>query len=507
MSSSGPFDFLVEPLVGVVGLPVDQTKFLLIVLLSYPLGFGFRLLPSAQLKHLYSSGIGLFFMFFCFGYVGWVHFFATSLFIYASFFLVPPQYLPKLAFFFLFIYLSSLHIYRMIIDYMGYSMDTTALMMVLIVKLSILACNYSDGVKEKQEKELLTQISRENAISVVPGFLEYISYLAWFPTMLSGPAFHFTHYKNWIENQHHVPSPWKQTGLVFLSALLHGGLYVFLTQKFPVEICFVPHGMDHMPFISKLFYIWIATFGVRNKYYFIWKLTEGSGVLSGLGYGGVDESGNPKWDRLTNIEVWKVESCTAARDISTFWNSKTGDWLKNYIYFRQSKNPASGSVPTYALYLTNTASAFWHGFYPGYYLSFVFTAITVDLSRQVHSFMRPYVESSERAKQIGEYLSRLIAIITLNYGFLSFIGLSMDRSLNAFRSVGYFGHITVFLIYVGLYVAKRIIKKPRTPKAQTDNTPIPSSVPSSAPSSEPPSSIPTEGSPEPSPEPEKLKNE
>jgi lysophospholipid acyltransferase len=33
----------------------------------------------------------------------------------------------------------------------------------------------------------------------------------------------------------------------------------------------------------------------RNRYYFVWLMAEGSSILSGFGYNGLDEKGNHKW--------------------------------------------------------------------------------------------------------------------------------------------------------------------------------------------------------------------
>lgn len=45
------------------------------------------------------------------------------------------------------------------------------------------------------------------------------------------------------------------------------------------------------------------------------------------------------------------------------------------------------------MYITNTVSAFWHGFYPGYYISFVKASLEIDMMRRLRAKARPMVTS------------------------------------------------------------------------------------------------------------------
>jgi len=337
--------------------------------------------------------------------------------MYGTFNLIPSRYLPKVAFFFMFAYLSSLHIYRMVTDYMGWKLDASAVLMVLVIKITTLACNYCDGKRlDTPEAEFLTPSYKEFAVKRMPTLLEYYSYLFFFPTFLSGPSFHFAPYLKWINDELYVDQKYNPSGKMpdptwavleaFGLAVVLVGVHLVVSGKFPLEIFFQEHGVDHMSLFVRHVYLQAAVIGVRCKYYFIWKLAEGAGTLTGLGFSGYDKQGIPTWTRLTNIYLIKIESFGCLRDITTYWNCKTGEWLKNYIYFRQTKNPNKDRVPTYALYLTNTASAVWHGFYPGYYFAFVYAAFTTDIARQLRALFRPMATShngKEEKKNISSF--------------------------------------------------------------------------------------------------------
>uniref|UniRef100_A0A6B2L2Y8 Uncharacterized protein n=1 Tax=Arcella intermedia TaxID=1963864 RepID=A0A6B2L2Y8_9EUKA len=467
-------------MVDIINFPLDQLKFVLCLILSYPLGYLYWVLKSPSTKHLYTLSIGLFMILFCYGLVGLLHFFVPTLIMYGIFMFAPPQYLPKIAFLFMFAYLAALHIYRMVTDYMGYKLDATSLIMVIVIKISMFACNYYDGKRKDKEADLITPSNLKYAVTELPSLIQYYSYLCYFPTFLSGPAFHYSEFNNWINNKHFVhpvhnpegksPSfPFLQTLQCFGISFVLAGIFVTVTGKYPVDVFFVEGGVDHMSFFGRFMYLHVAVMGVRCRYYFIWKLAEGAGIMSGLGFGGYDEAGNPLWDGLSNIEVLKIEICASLRDVTTYWNIKTGEWLKNYVYFRQTRNPNKDRVPGYALYLTNTASAFWHGFYPGYYFSFLYAAFTTDIARQIRSIFRPLVTEGTGKNEkiiypkyyIYDVLGRIIALTTFNYGFLSFVALSIPQSYIAYQNLYFSGHILSLVVYAALYAYNATAKKPK----------------------------------------------
>ena len=122
--------------------------------------------------------------------------------------------------------------------------------------------------------------------------------------------------------------------------------------------------------------VWILQmlgFTSRLKYYGVWTLTEGACILSGLGYNGIDpKSGHVDWNKLQNVNAYGVETAQNSRAYLENWNMNTNKWLRNYVYLRVTpKGKKPGFRATLATFVT---SAFWHGFYPGYYLTFLLGA-------------------------------------------------------------------------------------------------------------------------------------
>jgi hypothetical protein len=85
------------------------------------------------------------------------------------------------------------------------------------------------------------------------------------------------------------------------------------------------------------------------------------------------------WDRLMNVNPWGVETAQNTRAYLGNWNINTNNWLRNYVYLRVTPR---GKKPGFrASMATFVTSAFWHGFYPGYYLSFVLASFVQTVAK------------------------------------------------------------------------------------------------------------------------------
>lgn len=140
----------------------------------------------------------------------------------------------------------------------------------------------------------------------------------------------------------------------------------------------------------RIFQLYMLGVTARTKYYGVWTLTEGACILSGIGYNGIDpKTGRAKWDRLQNIRPWEVETAQNARAYLGHWNINTNMWLRNYMYLRVTpKGKKPGFRATLATFVT---SAFWHGFYPGYYMTFVLASFVQTAAKSMSSSPTTYI--------------------------------------------------------------------------------------------------------------------
>ena len=219
-----------------------------------------------------------------------------------------------------------------------------------------------------------------------------------FPSFFAGPAFDYFEYRQWIETtMFELPpgtDPSKaprtrrrrkipRSGLPATKKAIVGLLWIFTFLKlsswcptsYPLEEQYLNHG-----FLRRVFILHLIGFITRTKYYGVWYLTEGSCILTGIGYNGVDpKTGYIDWNRLQNVRPLEIELAQNSFAYLGNWNINTNQWLKNYIYLRVTpKGQKPGFRASVATFLT---SALWHGFYPGYYLTFVMASLVQTVAK------------------------------------------------------------------------------------------------------------------------------
>jgi len=61
-------------------------------------------------------------------------------------------------------------------------------------------------------------------------------------------------------------------------------------------------------------------------------LAEAVNNAGGLGFNGIDEKGRPKWDLLTNIKPWQLETATSLKVILDYWNMRKSIYIEFSVY-------------------------------------------------------------------------------------------------------------------------------------------------------------------------------
>lgn len=312
--------------------------------------------------------------------------------------------MPWAGFVFLMSHLSVNHLARQAANSPS-SVDITGAQMVLVMKLGAFCWNVADGTLPADQ---LSDFQKDRMLRQLPGLLDYAGYVFFFPALMAGPAMDFAEYRRWLDTtmfevpsnvdpakkpptrkkrkipRSGTPAAWKAaSGLFWILLFLNfSGWYNFDTLVGPT---YMNYG-----FLRRVFMMHMFSFTARMKYYGVWSLTEGACILAGLGYNGVDPvTGKVAWNRLQNINPWGVESAQNTRAYLENWNMKTNMWLRNYIYLRVTPR---GKKPGFrASMATFVTSAFWHGFYPGYYLTFVLASFV-----QTEAKRKFYLPSSQK---------------------------------------------------------------------------------------------------------------
>ncbi|KAL2271685.1 hypothetical protein VTJ83DRAFT_1056 [Remersonia thermophila] len=444
-----------------LGAGPDELKLIFSILLSYPLAGVLKRVPDARpaYKNLFSISVAVFYLVGLFDlWDGLRTLLISAGGAYAiAKYLRGSPYMPWVGFVFLMGHMSINHIARQAAN-SPRSVDVTGAQMVLVMKLSAFCWNVADGLLPEAE---LSDFQKDRRLTQLPSLLDYAGFVFFFPSMLVGPAFDFAEYRRWLDtSMFEVPAnvdPSKKprtrrkrkiprSGTPAVIKLVTGLLWIFAFLKLSAYFSpnallsdgFLTHG-----FLTRVLIFHLVGFTARTKYYGAWTMSEGACILAGLGYNGVDPAtGKVSWNRLQNIDPWRVESAQNTRGYLDAWNINTSKWLRNYVYLRvtpRGKKP--GFRATLATFVT---SAFWHGFYPGYYLTFVLGALIQNVAKHLRRNIRPFFLDPRSgaplpSKKYYDFASWLTTQLAFSFAVAPFLILEFRGSFRAWSRVYFYG--------------------------------------------------------------------
>ncbi|CAL1538713.1 unnamed protein product [Lymnaea stagnalis] len=447
---------LLKPLADAIGLPIDQINFLVCQLVALTLAFPFRSYLSVEkvgvkARHIVETVVGILLTLFCFGNQIW-HLLFQSVVSYICLAFGGKTYSHGLVFTFSMVYLSVCHIYRQVYDYGGYTLDITGPLMIQTQKLTSLAFALHDG--RYKDEARLSPDQREQAVRKLPNVLQYLSYMFYFHGIMVGPLTFYNDYIAFIDGTNFI-KPGNSAGvthqrhpaehlnkIVFRKLLVASacclGMMILPGLCFPPEKINTPEYYS-MNFLHKMIYILGVMTIAKHKYYFAWKLADAVNNAAGFGFSDFDAQGNPKWDLTDNVHIAGVELSTSLKVNIDSWNKKTLTWLRRMVYDRA---PFSKTLAVFA------CSAFWHGFYPGYYLTFGTGAFMTVVARDVRRYVRPWFQQSSVHKFAYEIITFTATRFANCYICFPFLVLEFYACFNMYRSLYFYYHILTLVGFV-----------------------------------------------------------
>ncbi|KND91620.1 Lysophospholipid acyltransferase, partial [Tolypocladium ophioglossoides CBS 100239] len=450
-----------EALSTTVGASPDELKIIFSFLLSYPLAALLKRVPDAKpaRKNLFIICTSVFYLV---GLFDLWHGLATLLISAGGTFCIAKYlrrspYMPWIGFVFVMGHLSVNHIRRQAADNPS-TVDITGAQMVLVMKLSAFCWNVADG---QLPQDHLSDFQKDRALDKLPPVLDFAGYVLFFPGLLAGPAFDYAEYRRWIDTsmfdvpaeidpakkppvrkRRRIPRSGTPSAFKALRGLLWIGVFVALSPRFDHEQLVADSYMQH-GLLHRIWIMYMVNLVTRLKYYGVWTLTEGSCLLVGLGYNGVDPvTGKVSWNRLQNIDPWMVETAQNPRGYLAGWNMNTNNWLRNYVYLRETPR---GKKPGFRASMTTfVTSALWHGFYPGYYLTFVLASLIQTAAKNFRRLVRPLfldpiTGGPSPKKKYYDAASYVATQLTFSFATTPFLVLSFANSTRAWARVYFYG--------------------------------------------------------------------
>eukprot|EP00753_Platysulcus_tardus_P001830 PLAT11587.1.p3 GENE.PLAT11587.1~~PLAT11587.1.p3 ORF type:complete len:507 (-),score=269.42 PLAT11587.1:2069-3589(-) len=463
----GPAQQALANLAEEVSFPVDQLKFVIVVLLGYVFAIIHRSLGNRPaLKHVVSLLGGFLTGWFCMAGL-MAHSLVSALVVYTLVYILRGRSMPYIVFAITMLYLLANHMERQWNAYGAWNLDHTGPQMVLTIKLTAFAFNVQDGrdLADSKRAEKMSAAHKARALRKMPSLLEFLGFVYFFGAFHAGPAFEMSEYLavtnltafNKLGKKRSVTHP-PSSVLPALSRVLQALLCIAIMMKATAFFSIDFLATDEfyaMPLFQRVYYVWFAVALTRHKYYFGWKLAEGSCILAGFGFRYDEDSKKISWDGVSNVNILGVELATNMKGVTDSWNSCTGAWLYNYIYTRVPFGKGVASLCTY------TMSAVWHGFYPGYYITFISGAAITTLARHLRRRLRFRFVTKKDGKEVAKPTKMVYDFITwigtsfaLNYITMPFLLLDLPRSWGTLVSTNFAGYLLLLALLPLLFILK-----------------------------------------------------
>ena len=191
--------------------------------------------------------------------------------------------------------------------------------------------------------------------------------------------------------------------------------------------------------LYKLTLLPIMSLHARLKYYLIWKVAEA--VCLSIGW---------TEEQAKNVDIWAVERAESMYAMINNWNISTAKYLKTCVYDKLRQETSKR-----ATLFTFMLSAFWHGFYGGYYLSFASGALLLITSRAIRKTARPLIVTTTSNTDLNVYLR--VMYNTVGWGLTNIFGaymmapfalLTFKDSMTFYKDTYFIGHILCFGVLV-----------------------------------------------------------
>jgi lysophospholipid acyltransferase len=352
--------------------------------------------------------------------------------------------------------------------------------MVLVEKIHTLSGALQDGTPEQgalneqtladpaasQTAKRIARDRMERSLRRVPPVLDFFAYVFNPATAFVGPAFEFSEFdrsQGRLSRQQNEPAAGPSVRARVRAAvramclgLLFVGLKLGLQTVFAHEDIYRRLDPSHPHYYSTgggaprwrhVLFTHIALLVMRCQYYGVWKLAEGSAVFAGFGFR--EKEGD--WAQAANVRPLDVETSTSTQQVLRHWNIMTQAWLERHIFLRV---PRSGGLNKWATFL---ASAFWHGFYGGYYLAFTAVPLMQAGTQSLLAALEPIVappfikvagaDPSHRSRSqralVHAWRALQVAgtLLVLDYALVAFCLLDPRKGLAVWAHWGYAGHI------------------------------------------------------------------
>lgn len=213
-------------------------------------------------------------------------------------------------------------------------------------------------------------------VDSLPSLFDYYAYMFHFTGLLGGPTIYYNEYQHVMKS---TPSAFRWKEVIKTAIIGICGLILCQATNYicSLEDLLNP-SLHRYPLSLRLAVFVFVMMGMRGRYYGLWKLGESMCILNGFG----EENGS--WKGISNVDILKFEFSNNYSTTARVWNRRIQRWLQMCIYERSNFNQ----------FYVFMVSAFWHGFYPGYYIGFTLASFMTHVNRLATKKLWPQVQGT-----------------------------------------------------------------------------------------------------------------
>ncbi|XP_066539044.1 lysophospholipid acyltransferase 5 isoform X1 [Hoplias malabaricus] len=457
---------LLEKVSDYLGSPEPAVRLILSILIGYPFALVYRRFlfhQSASIIHLFHTLSGLSLAVFNFG--SQVYHSALCIVVQFLFLRLMGRTVTAVlsSFIFQMAYLLTGYYYTATDEY---DIKWTMPHCVLALKLIGLSLDYYDGGKEPSQ---LNAEQKQAALSSPPSLLEVCGFSYFYGGFLVGPQFTLRNYLRLVSREMsdcpgQVPNSAIPALKRFCLGLFFLVIFTICGPYYP-DSYYLTDEYEAQPFWYRCIYILLWAKVNLYKYVTCWLITEGVCILSGLGYNGRTETGEPQWDACANMRVWMFETTPLFTGTISSFNINTNAWVARHIFKRMKflGNKMASQMGT--LFFL----AIWHGLHSGYIICFSMEFIIVNVEKQAQTLVKDSPMLSDFAKgpfyPLIYVVQQFIHWVFMGYSLVPFCLFTYDKWLKVYSSVYFCGHIFFFAAFLLLpYIRKALV--PRKMKSE-----------------------------------------
>lgn len=410
------------------------------VVLGYPHGIISRKLQNPSYRKLFHLFSGLILCYLLYG-LEFLYVALAELIVYLTLFLPNPINLSGI----LIPVCGVFYIHYKRLGTIGeWDSDLSGLIMFSALRLVMIIFNVFDG-----RRNLKRQAWINMELKSPPNIFDYYVYLFSFTGLYSGPVLPFSVFHEMMElkssqeeDDEDIKKGLKPFGLSFLNGFFHGLAVAFFPTKMILDEAFYDK-----PYIVVLAISFVFSLLHSSRYVFAWL-----GCESGLLAQGAHriKSFDPE-----NCRSFRPEYFYKSRNLSLYvteWNHSVHFFLKEFVYVRV----ISLNLPSIiAKASTFFVSAYWHGFYSGYYFYAFVVLVNSIVDYQRFKLFSPIIEKFF-GESVAVTFDRAFSIFMNYYQGTGWDLLFASRYLMFFRKT-YFGPFLfeLLLILIGLIFRPR----------------------------------------------------